>query len=77
MAAKSLLSKADVRMLLCMILTLVGAFLIVTGRPMPDAFIGIWGTSMGYYFAGKENGETRTYNAEIARAVSMRGDNRG
>lgn len=61
MAARGLVSHADVRMILSLILTLVGAYLIVTGQPLPQAFIGIWGTAMGFYFASRENGAERDH----------------
>jgi len=67
MAGKSLLKKADVRMILAIFLTGVGGFLIVTGKPLPEAFTGIWGMAMGFYFASRENGEERTHVEYMAR----------
>ncbi len=67
MASKGIVSKSDVRMVLCLLLTLVGAFLIVTEKQLPDAFIGIWGTGMGYYFASRENGEERNHTETMAK----------
>lgn len=66
MKTRTLISKADVRMLLALGLTAVAAFLIITGQTMPEAFVGIWGMVMGYYFASRENGAERQHTEMLA-----------
>ena len=64
---KRLLSKADVRMFLALIFSGIGGYLVATGQPVPELFAGLWGTVVGFYFAGVDNDNHREHIEKLAR----------